>query len=482
MTHPAESIGPLLFFHGHDDNALRLAVLIVQPAEAPAPRLNADGEEPDAEPLLELDGRVVLRYRFTLPRRADTGYRFDGLWYPVHTATDGDLRIAFVSCDGQEHGDLDRHPDSRNVLWQRLMREHERAPFQLVLQGGDQLYADEVLDAHADLQAWKEATRAGLSAQPSQAVRAALRQALFHRYLMLHSAGPPDWLMARVPSLCIWDDHDICDGWGSLPPEQLDARIGRLLFEVAREFFLLFQMGTAADQLPPLGSDPDGVSLGWATHWPGVTFLAPDLRSERRPDRVMGPNGWAALRRDLARSRSNPVFLVSSVPVLGPRLSWVERMLQMLPHQQQYEDDLRDQWQSRAHRGEWSALLRELLALHENGAPVTLLSGEIHLAAYVTMATGTTPMQQLIASGITHPPPPPWYARCLGALAHLGEAPLPGHPIRFTPLPGQRHYYATQRNYLVLERRDKRWSVRWELEEDGPTSELPLGPFEQEDT
>ena len=103
-----------------------------------------------------------------------------------------------------------------------------------------------------------------------------------------------------------------------------------------------------------------------------------------------------------------------------------------------------------------------------------MLSGEIHLATRATMKTGAGELHQLIASGIAHPPPPTAYARVLGALAWLGEAPLERHPITLHPLPGQSGIYACERNFLVLERAGGAWSASWDLEESGQTPRLVI--------
>ncbi len=103
---------------------------------------------------------------------------------------------------------------------------------------------------------------------------------------------------------------------------------------------------------------------------PSVLVVAPDLRSEREPQRVMGPAGWKAFETGLAMADERHVFLLSSVPILGPRLSWVEAAMRWLPGLQKYEDDRRDQWQSRFHREEWCRALRMLLERHERGTPV----------------------------------------------------------------------------------------------------------------
>ncbi len=123
----------------------------------------------------------------------------------------------------------------------------------------------------------------------------------------------------------------------------------------------------------------------------------------------MGDEGWKAFEAGLdAAPGGDRRIVVSSVPALGPRLSLVEALLDLYPGQQQYEDDLRDQWQSRGHRAEWvrflSRLEREAV---ERGGPVTVVSGEIHLATRgeMRLRDGSS-LHQLVASGITHPKPP----------------------------------------------------------------------------
>ena len=78
----------------------------------------------------------------------------------------------------------------------------------------------------------------------------------------------------------------------------------------------------------------------------------------------------------------------------------------VIPRMQKYEDDLRDQWQSRAHRAEWARMLRLVRDMaRADGQNLTVVSGEIHLAtrAVMGLAEGLR-IDQLVASGIAHPP------------------------------------------------------------------------------
>lgn len=465
-------LGPLLFCRGMTGDRLQLLALVVRPSEKAPPPLEADGSKIKADILYERLGYRVMGYRFSLPAVAGTGYHLENTHYPVNAAFTDDVHIAYVSCNGQENASLERRQDNRNTMWRRLAEQHAARPLQLLFQGGDQLYADEMLSVHPLIKQWIQGDCR--SVLPDDACEK-LRDYLFTRYLEVYSQPDTAWLMGRVPSLAMWDDHDICDGWGSLPAEILDAPIGQTVFTIAREFFLLFQLGTTADKLAEVSLDPGGNSLTWHLQFPGFSVLAPDLRSERRPNRVMGERGWAVFREALDTAGPGQLFVLSSVPALGPRLSWIEALLLKLPHRQKYEDDLRDQWQSRAHRDEWRRFLRSLLDIHEQAdRQVSVISGEIHLASRGTMKSRQGALHQFVASGIAHPPPPQSYTYLLGLLARLGENPLPDNPIRLHPLPGQRGVYTAERNYLLLERHNTQWSVCWELEYSGRTASITL--------
>ena len=273
-----------------------------------------------------------------------------------------------------------------------------------------------------------------------------------------------------------WDDHGICDGWDSLRRSRTNSPVGRTLFAVARESFLIFQQAAQDGDLPRRFADRSGLHLGWGIHAPGLRIIAPDLRSERTRRQIMGSGGWAMMEAVAARKMAGHTFLMSSVPLLGPRLSLLEALMVAVPRMQKYEDDLRDQWQGRRHRDEWRRMLRLARDLaRRDGHDITAVSGEIHLATRAVMDLGGgLHLNQLVASGIAHRAPPTGWARLLGALAWLGEDPRPEHPIRVKRLPGQRSRYVAERNYLLLERNSGAWRARWDLEKSGMTAPLML--------
>ncbi|MGI9420263.1 MAG: alkaline phosphatase D family protein [Geminicoccaceae bacterium] len=473
----AEAVGPILFARRCDRSLYHLSALMVLQPGAPPALYPMGGKNALPIELASICGRVIWRYDFVLPATDRAFYVLDGVRYAVTADLAEDARIAYVSCNGQATADDERDLDERNHMWRRLADEHERAPFSLMLHGGDQLYADEVVEAHPALKAWANSDEEEMSAHLfTSELEAAAEAYFFHRYADLYAQPGIAFLLARVPSLMMWDDHDIIDGWGSHDVAMLDSPVGQGLFQVARRMFLFFQMASS-EQAPDPRLQNGGRTLSVASSFPGFDIIAPDLRSERRPDGILGPEGRLAVTRAFAgSSNGSRLFLMSSVPLLGPRLSFIESFIGIVPRLRRYEDDLRDQWQSRTHREEWRRFLLMLeRTVAEKGGDVTVLSGEIHLATRGEMpfADGGC-LRQLVASGIAHDPPPRLYARALGWLAWLGEDPLQGRPIRMRPLPGQRRIYAAERNYLVLERQGQQWTASWELEGSGRTPALDI--------
>lgn len=85
----------------------------------------------------------------------------------------------------------------------------------------------------------------------------------------------------------------------------------------------------------------------------------------------------------------------------------------MFPGQQGLEDDLRDHWTSPPHKAERLRLIHRLLAASAKGIRITLLSGDVHVAAIGVIesdrsnaAASSRVVNQLTSSGIVHPAPP----------------------------------------------------------------------------
>lgn len=480
MSH-TDPIGPFLFLDHVSPETMRLSAIFIGTLSlTPKPICTVDGAQLSgpAVQLVKVDDRCVWRLKFDLPIRPETlqtPYCWNGSTFHVVTDITGDLRIGFVSCNGEEHGDLDRPANERNEMWRRLCDDHDKAPFALLIHGGDQVYADEATRGHKLSDDWPNTLPEDPSDADVASLKAHLRARFFDRYVAVMTTPEIRYLCARVPSLMQWDDHDICDGWGSLQRSRTYSPVGQCIFDVAREMALAFQHGASQTDRPPRMDCATDTHLGWQVTLPGLRIVAPDLRSERTRRSVIGESGWAWMEARLSEPFSGRTLLVSSVPLLGPRLSLLERVMMLLPSMQKYEDDLRDQWQSRAHRAEWRRMLQLVKSISESQGDITVISGEIHLAARSEMKIDAgKAIHQLVASGISHRAPAYIWARILGALSRLGDAPLDGHPIRTGRIPGHSNRFVAERNYLVLERRAEAWTAHWHLEQSGHSDRLGL--------
>lgn len=472
----AAIIGPQLFLDFADDVSAFISAVFVSLDGSEPPPLKTPENDYHPELIAQYPQGSVFRSRFVLPLTQACNYEWNGETYEIAAISSNDRRIAYVSCNGEEHDDLDRTPSERNAMWERLAKDHKQRAFSLFLHGGDQIYADEATHGHPLSQEWPD----HLPRDPSQSdlvsLRDHLRHAFFDRYVAQLRCPHYAYLAARVPSLCQWDDHDICDGWGSLRRSRTYSPVGQTLFSVAREAFLIFQHGCTAGDLPRKFDNADGLHFGWTITLPELRVIAPDLRGERTRREIMGSLGWAMMEREAQKAFEGRTFLMSSVPLLGPRLSLFEFAMMAIPRMQKYEDDLRDQWQSRAHREEWLRMLRLIIEMAQSHPQdVTVLSGEIHLATRAEMPlTDGRNLHQLVASGISHRPPPSAWARLLGTIASFGEAPLPRHPIRIARIPGRKARYVNERNYLSVSQRGHDWTAHWEFEHSGPSDRLDI--------
>jgi hypothetical protein len=452
-------VGPVAHFRGQKGTRWQLAVLLVLDAAdpAPPPLLAADTETPASRIALRGDW-AFWRYEFSLelgPEPTSCTYRIgQESWSLALPAASGARRIAYTACNGTEEEDEDRVPARRNLLWRQLAAEHESRPFCLLLQGGDQLYADTIWEDVPSLGAWQKLGWKAGNAAPFTAAMAEGAAAYYReRYRWVWTQPEIATALAHIPSVMMWDDHDVFDGWGSWPPERQDCPVFHGVAAAARDGFSLFQLAATPDDLPPGFADRTGGHFGCVWSLGGIALLVPDLRSERTAARVMGEAGWRALERSLQDLRDcRHLLVMSSVPLINTSLGPIERLLVAIPGHQNLQDDLRDQWQSYAHREEWRRILTRLADFaEETGACVTSLSGEIHLGALGLVVRGATRIHELTSSGIVNPPPSSLVVAAYDLLGRQTIHLAPDLTAKLLTIPGHGKRYLRARNRLSLD-------------------------------
>ena len=209
--------------------------------------------------------------------------------------------------------------------------------------------------------------------------------------------------LAACPSVMIWDDHDIRDGWGS----QGDEHVYR------DSHFVTFRNAFIAHQFirgPRRWSDelaPDTASMWQAFAIGGVPFFVTDQRTNRdvTVPTVMGEAQWQVLRSWFAAldpARSKYYVLVSSVPVF---YRVANRANIASAFSSEARDDLLDTWTSQQNEPEWLRLVEEIAKAGARGLRGIVVSGDYHISS-LCRVTMTLPGQaarpvayELITSG-----------------------------------------------------------------------------------
>jgi len=225
-------LGPILGFRGCGNDVWRASVLVVaDDAQAPALKWGRDAALAGANgadtttQLFAHKKQKVWRHDFSVPQEATeltVHYEVGGAGaHAFSVPAKGEApRIAYASCNGFSSLHAMKQVDVKNRLWSHMADRHALKPFHLLLMGGDQIYADEMWASKESLKGWLGRSRdRRISAKFSKQMQRDLEDFYFHQYVKKWSQDEPAAMFASIPSLMMWDDHDIFDGWGSYPED-----------------------------------------------------------------------------------------------------------------------------------------------------------------------------------------------------------------------------------------------------------------------
>ncbi len=490
----ARLCGPILGWRGQVDNIWRVTVMVAHDDTGPSSlSYGAAGGAP-AEVALsalgELGGASFLGAQLSVPMD-DNGktieYGFAGdeaRWRFFVPGRTEQPRLAYASCNGFSlPGDMKKIPD-KNALWRDVAAEQARQPFHLLLMGGDQIYADQLWDVVPELRRFNELHRdQRIRKQASTTLRRNLDKFLVATYKDRFGPQAIADALASIPSLMMWDDHDIFDGWGSYSDEEQASPVFQTIFEAARAAFIKFQLNgdDTASNWPRL---PGQDAFNALFLFGDLAILVLDLRSERTQQRILSPASWEAvfnavdgLNGDGLSSgpdRVRHLLVMSSIPVIHPDMSFLERGFALLPGQQGLEDDLHDQWVSYNHKTERLRMIHRLLDFAElKGTRVTFLSGDVHVAAVGIVEsarrrsrwTNAGALNQITSSAIVHPSPPRvvhYFLEQIGERVQEIDRDISAQMLQF---PGTNYRFVGERNWLTIDvdATHRLW-INWRIE------------------
>ncbi|WP_430398757.1 hypothetical protein [Ferrovibrio sp.] len=374
------------------------------------------------------------------------------------------LGFAYASCNGFSDPKKAEKLDDLNAMW-RFMQDRQdgcrskpvfphakdydlppgkhRANHVLLL-GGDQIYADNIyhdLDWLKRLNAKRQQDFRDFALQAHH--RADLEAFYFALYVdrwstITEPRGHCIHSFATTPTLSMWDDHDIVDGWGSYDDAENQADVSVGIFDAARNGFRLFQqhlplegMADAADAtnmvdvrvaLSSINVEdrptPTG-TFSFAHRIDDIGIIAVDARSKRSRKAILDRDGWTGINNllkqvsDDGKGPLRHVIVMLGIPAmhadysrLAPQAGSSSATLREL------QDDMFDHWATREQRGERSRLMQTLFDHARDKYRVTLASGDVHIAVAAVIHDQRSPQRyngdeifQLTSSAIIHPPP-----------------------------------------------------------------------------
>lgn len=424
-----------------------------------------------------------ISYHITLDGLQAASKSAVSVWQFYVPAMDEKPKLAYASCNGFSDLKLLTTTDNPYHLWQKMADEHRFNPFSILIMGGDQIYADAIWSVVPSLKAWNDLGRdTKINRTATKTMQAQIDR--FYSELYLERWNKPEvaHMLASIPSVMMWDDHDIFDGWGSYPMDIQQCPVYQAIFNGAKAYFELLQLrGLHNTSLLSQGqAAPKHYSFGFSfRHY---HLLALDNRSERTLTQVMSPSHWQQISDYLAICNQGDLLILSAVPVVYRDFSFAEKALDATPWEEELTDDLKDHWRAKEHEGERLKLIMRLLdnAKQRQGKTV-ILSGDVHVGCLgvIRDTSSQIPLSihQVVSSGIVHPAPS--YIQWLGVLAvtnddieYLEETrSLVAEILK----PHGSNKYIRVRNFVTLqEGNDKKLWINWLCE----SKDKPVYPLQ----
>lgn len=395
-------------------------------------------------------------------------------------------RIAYASCNGFSDPDAIAKLGEPYRMWKVLWESHEKEPFTLFIMGGDQIYADEIWQSKTRVPTiveWIALPRAErIVKQVSKKTKGELDrfyESLYIRHWAHENMGN---VLASIPSIMMWDDHDIFDGWGSYPSEMQTCPHYQAIFEAARKYFELFQLRSTKNRTL-LNSHNNHYSFGF--QFGNYAVLGLDNRTGRNESAIMGDENWSDIKKFLKkRGKVETLFILSAIPVVYRDFRVIEHVYDATPWEEELTDDIRDHWRSSYHEGERMKLIMSLLDFQSLGklseVRRVILSGDVHVGCFGLIAGPGVEgrerlIHQVVSSAIVHPPPT--WLQWQGVLAGSNALPetLEAGSIRTELLkPYGSEQFIRSRNFVWFkEGTDRKLWVNWVCE-DNTRAEYPI--------
>ncbi|KAG1466101.1 hypothetical protein G6F56_004755 [Rhizopus delemar] len=365
------------------------------------------------------------------------------------------MRFMFYSCNG--FSDIpqeikDKFGEKEAPLWQDVLDRHQVMPFHVMLGGGDQLYQDRLIKEDF-MKPWVEEKNPSkrLAMEMSQDMKDGFEDFFFWNYCKNFGFKENPVVakaFASIPSMNMWDDHDIIDGYGSYPNEMQRAECFQVLFANACRFYYLFQQHTTVELAPRHGMIRGTMATCnhiISTLGPDIGVVHLDCRGERTKLEVCKQSTYDTVFKSLHTMMPSTVkhlLILTGVPLIYPRLTLFENLmdgaagfnlatiagktgalgdiingqLNKWNGDPELLDDMNDHWTAATHEEERKGFIERLQKYaREKSIRVSFLGGDVHCCGAGKLYSKDMKekeegdpyfMVQIISSAIVNVPPP----------------------------------------------------------------------------
>lgn len=341
---------------------------------------------------------------------------------------DVSLSFGFYSCHMPYHKTLFGNTVLDNMdmwdLFKTAIQRHREKGLLFNIAGGDQVYVDGI----DTLNLWQYLNKVMRVEEgeilPKEEDMVSWFRDIYRGYWGFNTLQQ---VFSTVPTYMMWDDHELCDGWGSYMKKEGESTgmesilpaitEKNITYEQAAELIeRMFRAGKRVygeyqhSHNPPTD---DGV-YDYGYYVADCAFYVLDGRGQRDVNResyrILGQEQMGRFKAWLesAESRSKSfLFVVSAVPVLHLRPALVNADRSAMAKMMGLGDDLRDSWEHDLHDAEREEMTRLLFDAAKRGQRVCILSGDVHIAAAFKIEHEGSIIYQLTSSAITYNVPRP---------------------------------------------------------------------------
>jgi len=382
------------------DTTARVAIEVDRSGPVTCVVTDANGQATPSQKSLEKDRFTAFEFSGLLPK-TPYSVSVQGASCPVaggfrtFPSNPDRMNVAAVSCNFTiRRVDTDLWADLRD-------RNVEPGNIDLLLHVGDQIYGD---SAFQEAESVLEGRSTGTQSQQKK-----IKELYRRLYRMTWRYPATRDVLAKVPNLMIWDDHEIRDDWGSRPEDSDPSKAAHHIGTLAHDVFREYQRQLWEDP----GQWPAPRFEDHFHRWGPIGVLFVDQRGGRSFERdatrpYLGVPQWNRISQALAPGGFfDPVralIVVTSVPLvyLGDSTTNAGSHI---------ADDLCDHWAFGPHRAEQIQMLRALRNWKEAGSrELLVVGGDVHVGCETKIKHGgRTIFKQLITSPLTNKPPG-WFA------------------------------------------------------------------------